>query len=164
MCMKIWSTFQVQCFSLTLLILYILMGSYWFLSSERKTNILCKKAQNDGKCLFVMNTIVITFLSGNIPGTFLLSISAALKNINLLICWLVVAMLQIPVAFFTSLWFLFWHQLMDPTPALIFSGLVLLYGCLLLVSWVAAYDLLFTIRLSREQHRVTSLVVVVMRI
>ena len=53
---------------------------------------------------------------------------------------------------------------MDPTPALIFAGLVLIYGCVILKAWVSAHDLLYSIRISREQHRVTALVVVLYKI
>ena len=170
MCDKIWSTLQVQCFSLALLIIYIITGVYWFLA-ERSTNILCKKEENctissdktcekEQHCETLMDNILITILSLNIPGCFVLTIAAAQKNIYALVAWLIVVDFQIPIAYFASLWLLFWHQLMDPTPALICAGLVLLYGCLLLASWVSAYDLFYTIRLSREQHRVTALVVV----
>ena len=180
MCDKIWSTLQVQCFSLALLIIYIITGVYWFLA-ERSTNILCKKEEcfktlmmqnstaniickKEEHCKTLMDTTLLTFLSLNIPGCFVLAISATQQYIHLLVGWLAVVVFQIPIAYFGSLWFLFWHRLMDPTPALICAGLLLLYGCLLLASWVSAYDLFYTIRLSREQHRVTALVVVLYEI
>ena len=164
MCEKIWSTFRVQCFSLTLLIIHISFACYGF-ASDKKTNVLCnKRDQNLGNCKVSMDIILITFLSFNIPGCLLLSLSAACRSIYFLILWLFMAIIQIPVAFFGSLWLFCWYKLMDPTPALIFAGLVLLYGCVLLTAWVFAYDLLFTIRSSREQRKVTALVLVVYEI
>ena len=160
---KIRSTYKVQCFSLSLLIIYIIIGFYWYFS-DRKTNILCKNDADEENCKRSMNIIINIFLIFNIPGCVLLSFASAQGYLYLIIAWLVIAMLQIPTSFFASLWFLCWHQLMDPGPALIFAGVVLSYGCLLLVSWVFVYNLVLTIQYSRQQRRVTALVLVIHRI
>ena len=166
MCEKIWLTFQVQCLSLTLLIVQIVSVCCWFVG-ENKTNILCKEGEHisrDQICRLLIDILLLTVVSINVPGCFVLSLAAAWKQDRLLGLWLFVAILQIPIAFFGSFWILFWYRMMDPTPALIFAGLVFFYGCVVLKAWVSAYDLLYTIRLSREQHKVTALVVVLYNI
>ena len=166
MCDKIWLTFQVQCLSLTLLILQILSVCCWFLG-ESKTNILCKEGELNSRaqiCRQLVDIMLITVVSINVPGCFLLSLAAAYKQVQFLILWQLISILQIPIAFFGSFWILFWYRMMDPTPALIFAGLVLIYGCVILKAWVSAHDLLYSIRISREQHRVTALVVVLYNI
>ena len=166
MCEKIWLTFQVQCLSLTLLMIQIMSVCCWFVG-ESKTNILCKEGEHSSRdqiCRLLIDILLLAIVSINVPGCIVLSLAAAWKQVRLLAIWLITAILQIPIAFFGSFWILFWYRMMDPTPALIFAGFVFIYGCVILVAWVSAYDLLYTIRLSREQHRVTALVVVLYNI
>ena len=166
MCDKIWLTLQVQCLSLTLLMIQILSACFWFFG-ESKTNILCKQGEHISRaqiCKQLVDIMLFTVVSINVPGCCLLSIAAAWKQERLLVTWQLISILQIPIAFFGSFWVLLWYRMMDPIPALIFAGLVLIYGSVILKAWVSTYDLLYTIRLSREQHRVTALVVVLYNI
>ena len=162
MCNKISSTHQVQGFSLALVLIYIMTAVYWFLydRSTRTLQVLNVLCETGGDCKKFMNITVGSLLILNIIASLALPIAAALKNMYCLAVWLGFFVFQIPVTYFASLLLLFWHQLMDPRPALIGAGLVLLYGCVLLASWVSAYNLFYTIQLSKKQHRVTALVMV----
>ena len=162
MCNNISSTHQVQGFSVALVVTYIITAVYWFLY-ERSTrtlqvlNVLC---ETGGDCKKFMDITVGSLLILNTIASLALPIAAALKNMYCIGLWLAIFVFQIPVTYFASLLLLFWHQLMDPRPALIGAGLLLLYGCVLLASWVSAYNLFHTIQLSKKQHRVTALVMV----
>ena len=162
MCNKISSTYQVRGFSIALLIIYIITAVYWFLydRSTRTLQVLNVLCERGGDCKKFMDITMGSLLIFNIIASLVLPIAADLKNMYCLAVWLAFVVFQIPVTYFASLLLLFWHQLMDPRPALIGAGLILLYGCVLLASWVSAYNLFYTIRLSRKQHRVTALVMV----
>ena len=166
MCEKIWLTIQVQCLSLTLLIIQILSVCCWVFG-KNNTTILCKEGEHNSRaqiCKQLVDILLLTVVSINVPGCFLLSLAAAWRQEKLLVIWQLISILQIPIAFFGSFWVFLWYRMMDPTPALTFASLVLIYGCVILKAWVSTYDLLYSIRLSREQHRVTALVVVLCNI